>query len=245
MQDFRADSGDRPDLAIGLLPYPSAEPTSGGSEAMVTTRRTPLLLVAALTLLAGAADAAKVVRLADQSGSEKGRRAAELCRQVDVKSRGDGSVAQLEQSLAMAEKALAENEKDAKAHFAVFCSLGRRAEIEGADMESLTSLGRLRDALDRALEIEPSFVDALLAKGRMLARLPWILGGDAEEGERLIRHALELDPSSTVARLQLAHVLSERGEDAEARRIAREVVDRAEKPALRDEAHVLVASLSK
>jgi tetratricopeptide (TPR) repeat protein len=212
---------------------------------MVSTRRKPLLLVAVLTLLAGSAEAAKVVRLGDPSGSEAGKRAAEMCRQVDVKKPSESAMAQLGESLALAEKALDENERDAKAHFAVFCSLGRRAEIEGADIESLTTLGRLRDALDRALEIEPSFVDALLAKGRMLARLPWILGGDAEEGEQLIRRAIELDPNSTVARLQLAHVLSERGEDAEARRIARDVVARAEKPALREEAHVLVASLSE
>ncbi len=212
---------------------------------MVATRRNPFLLVAMLSLLVGTAAAAKVVRLDDGSGSEAGRRAAELCRQVDVKSPGDGAIDQLGRSLAIAEKALAANERDAKAHFAVFCSLGRRAEIAGADIEGLTALGRLRDSLDRALEIAPTFVDALLAKGRMLVRLPWFLGGDAEEGERLIRRAIELDPGSTVARLQLAHVLSEKGEEAEARRIAREVVDRAEKSTVRDEAHILVASLSE
>lgn len=211
---------------------------------MVATRRKPLLLIAVLALTAGTAHAAKVVRLSDPTGSEKGKRAAEMCRQVDVKSRDDGGLAQLDESLALAEQALAENEDDAKAHFAVFCSLGRRAEMQGADLDSLTTLGRLRGALDRAIEIEPSFVDALLAKGRLLARLPWILGGDAEEGEHLIRRALDLDPDSTVARLQLAHVLSERGEAAEARRVARDVVARAEKPALREEAHVLVASLA-
>jgi tetratricopeptide (TPR) repeat protein len=212
---------------------------------MAATRQKTLLLIAVLSLLGGTAEAAKVVRLDDGTGSEAGRGAAQLCRQVDVKSRSEAAKGQLVRALALAEKAIAENENDAKAHFAVFCSLGRRAEIEGADVEGLTTLGRMRDSLDRALEIEPTFVDALLAKGRLLARLPWILGGDAEEGERLIRRAIELDPSSAVARLQLAHVLSERGEAAEARRIAREVVDRAEKPALREEAHVLVANLSE
>jgi tetratricopeptide (TPR) repeat protein len=212
---------------------------------MVATRRNPLLLIAVLSLLGGTAEAAKVVRLDDGTGSEAGRHAAELCRQVNVKTRSEGALHQLERSLAMAEKALAANQDDAKAHFAVFCSLGRRAEIEGADIDGLTVLARLQDSLDRALEVEPTFVDALLAKGRMLSRLPWILGGDAEEGERLIRRAIELDPDSSVARLQLAHVLSEQGEEAEARRIAREVVARAEKPAIREEAHVLVASLSE
>jgi Tfp pilus assembly protein PilF len=73
-----------------------------------------------------------------------------------------------------------------------------------------------------------------------------MLGGDANEGERLIRRAAELDPSSPVPRLHLAHVLIDQGQEAEARELAHDAIPRAEKspePAIRAEAKQLEARL--
>lgn len=195
---------------------------------------------------AGTASAEGIVTLADASGGELARRAIEHCTRAAAESSPGRALTRLDEALVLAERAVATDPVDAKAHFAVFCSLGRRAEIEGAGIDALGNLSRMRDALDEALALEPGFVDALVAKGRMLAKLPWMLGGDADEGERLIRRALELDPDSAVARLQLAHLMAEQGEATKARRLARAAMVIAERLAernLRDEASILVASL--
>lgn len=207
--------------------------------------RTVLFAVLAM-LLALPAHAERIVALGDDSGSELARRAIEQCSRASTEMDPVHAIAGLEHALALAERAVAEDPRDAKAHFAVFCSLGRRAELEGAGLGALSSLARMQESLDQALALEPTFVDALVAKGRMLARLPWVLGGDAAEGERLIRRALELAPDSAVARLQLAHLMAEQGESSKARRLARAALALAERLAesrVREEASILVASL--
>ena len=202
---------------------------------MLGIHRTLAAILANVALLAATAEAARIVTLNDGSGSEAARQAVRLCNETIGIDPGDpgfdekAAMAKLDRALSLGERAVAANEQDAKGHFAIFCSLGRKAQLEGADLESLTNLGRIREELDRSLEIEPQFVDALVAKGRLLARLPWMLGGDADEGERLVRRALELDPSSPVAPLHLAHVLIDQGHEEEARRLAQSAIERAEK----------------
>ncbi len=161
-------------------------------------------------LLAGSVAASTLVRLADTTGSAAGRRAALLCLDAVVAPAGDPmALALLDEALALAETALASNTHDAKAHFAVFCSLGRRIEIEGFGVDSLDNVARLRKSLEAALASEPELVDALVAQGILLTRLPWLLGGDDEAGEVRLRRALELDPASDVARIALAGLTEE------------------------------------
>ena len=222
---------------------------------MLGKRQTIAAILGNLCVLAASAAAAKVatkvVTINDATGSDAARQAVKLCNDVapvdGAQAAADpGAVKKLDQALTLAERAVQADARDAKAHFAVFCSLGRKAEVEGADLQGLASLGRMREELDRALEIEPAFVDALVAKGRLLARLPWMLGGDADEGERLIRRAAQLDPSSPVPPLHLAHVLIDQGQEAEARELAHDAIPRAEKspePAIRAEAKQLEARL--
>jgi tetratricopeptide (TPR) repeat protein len=196
---------------------------------MLVRRGTLAAILANLALLAATAQAAQVVTLSDGTGSEAAREAARLCNETVAVVGSSAVTAKLDRALSLAESAVKANDRDAKAHFAIFCSLGRKAQLEGADIESLANLDRIREELDRALEIEPEFVDALVAKGRLLASLPWMLGGDADEGERLVRRALELDPSSPVAPLHLAHVLIDQGQAVEARKLARPAIERAER----------------
>jgi tetratricopeptide (TPR) repeat protein len=196
---------------------------------MLGIRETIAATLASLALLASTAHAARVVTLADGTGSPDARRAVRLCNEAAAAASEEAAAEKLDRAQALAEMAVEAHPEDAKAHFAMFCSLGRKADIEGSEIEGLANLGRIRESLDRALELEPGFVDALVAKGRMLARLPWMLGGDADEGERLIRRALELDPDSAVAPLHLAHVLIDQGEEAEARKLAHQAIERAEK----------------
>jgi tetratricopeptide (TPR) repeat protein len=84
---------------------------------------------------------------------------------------------------------------------------------------SLTGLFKLRAVrreIERTLELAPDFPDALLGKGALLLALPRLLGGDDEEGERLLRRALEIDPAYVGARLELASALAGDGRRDEA-----------------------------
>jgi Tfp pilus assembly protein PilF len=94
----------------------------------------------------------------------------------------------------------------------------------GVSVRSLVEIRRLRREIGRTLELAPDWPDAVLAKGSVLLELPRILGGDAREGERLVRESLRIDPHFLTARLTLARALADRG----ARREARAETKRAE-----------------
>ncbi|MEW6273104.1 MAG: hypothetical protein AB1689_27825 [Thermodesulfobacteriota bacterium] len=185
-----------------------------------TTRRTSLRstivsLCATIVLAAPAAGrAGDLVFARDETGSPLAREAVSLClRSVTVS--GDEREALLERGLEVAERAVAASDRDAKAHFAVFCNLGRKLEAQGPSLAALAEIKRVRAAIDRALALEPRFVDALVAKGAVLVRLPGVLGGDEDEGERLIRQAVAL---------ALAKALAEKGDDDAALNEARTVI---------------------
>ena len=91
----------------------------------------------------------------------------------------------------------------ALAHFAAFCNRGKRLQINGFSFSALGEVRRLRQEIDRAIELAPDWPEALAGKGAMLVALPRLLGGDVEEGERLLRRALTLDPSNVEASIIL------------------------------------------
>ena len=122
----------------------------------------------------------------------------------------------LDRALARAERAVADDERDALAHFAVFCSLGGKMRRAGLGVGALVDLRRLRREVDRTLELAPDFADALAGKGALLLDAPRLLGGDPKEAERLLRRALEVDPDYLGPRLDLVRALRARGAEAEA-----------------------------
>ena len=138
-------------------------------------------------------------------GSDLAAEALFLCRVAELVTVSEAE-ALLERGLAEAEQAIAADDLDAKAHFALFCNLGRRVQLRPIGLRSLTEMRRARRELDRTLELAPRSVDALAAKGALLLALPWFLGGDREEGERLLRQALEIDPEFAYARVTLARL---------------------------------------
>lgn len=192
------------------------------------------------------ARAEKLVFARDASGSPAARQAVTLCLDA-AKAESDAKRAEmLERGLQQAESAVADTPNDAKAHFAVFCNLGRKLEEEGASLAGVTNLSRLQSAIDRALALEPGFVDAMTAKGAFLVKLPSLLGGDAEEGERLLRRAVQLAPDHAPARLELAKALNEKGDKHAALEQARAVLtvaDARSSAAETREARALTAKL--
>lgn len=116
----------------------------------------------------------------------------------------------------LAEQAVALDERNADAHFALFCNLGELMRIDGESISSLMGLRRLMSELDRTIELNPNHVDALAAKGTLLLRLPRLFGGDAQKGEAMLREVVERDPTAVSSRLTLAKTCGARGERSEA-----------------------------
>ena len=174
-----------------------------------------MLQLVIASLLVGLAAAA------DPIGSPRSREAMTLCNRADDVAADEGS-ALLERSIRLAEQALAEDDRDALAHFAVFCVVGRQARKSGLSPLNLWRIRRLRKEIDRTLELAPDYPGALLGKGALLLNLPRLLGGDKEEGERLVRRALVVDPDFIEARLELARALAacDRREEARAEALA-------------------------
>lgn len=150
-------------------------------------------------------------------GSFRGLEALALCDAAAREPAAAARSALLERGLALGEAAVAADDGDAAAHFAIFCNLGRRLQLRPLGWGSLAAVRRVRRAIDRALVLAPDSPQVLTAKGVMLLELPRLFGGDAAEGARLLRRVLDLSPGFTAA----ARALAERAGDAAALSVAR------------------------
>ena len=164
-------------------------------------RWTTLAILALCLFEAGAVWADESV-----SGSRSAREALTLCASADSAPPTDRlSILSLAQQ--RAEEAVRENSRDPTAHFAVFCSLGKRVEIRRGTqgfLAVLGDLGRIRREIDYTLALAPDYPAALAAKGQMLMELPVLFGGDPQEGQSLLRRAASLDPNDSQIRSLLA-----------------------------------------
>lgn len=179
--------------------------------------------------------------------STKAQQAIELCDSVGSVPKDEG-LERAEKGLALAEAAVAEDDKSAEAHYAVFCNLGRQLEHESINTSTLSSLKRVRREVDRALELKPDYVEALMGKGSLLVNTPRFFGGDVAGGEKLLRRAIELDPHHAQAHVQLAKSLAARGAKNEARGEAQKALEIAEarkKAEAAADARAILAKLNK
>jgi hypothetical protein len=126
----------------------------------------------------------------------------ELCQRAETESH-DVRVETLTHGLAIAQAAVAADERDGLAQFALFCNLARRIRQGGLRLGSPFEVMRALRALDRAVALAPTDADVMTAKGALLIELPTFLGGDAEEGETWLRRALAIAPDHATARAYL------------------------------------------
>jgi len=144
-------------------------------------------------------------------------------------------VGHFEKGQAMGEQAVALDDRSADAHFALFCNLGELMRIDGElSITSVMGFRRMTKELDRTLELAPDHLDALSAKGTFLLRLPSMLGGDREKGEKLLRYVLLKSPQSVNARLSLAKSYCADGRHSEALSLASEALSLAQAHRLDD-----------
>jgi hypothetical protein len=149
-----------------------------------------------------------VVAWADQLdlSTDWANEALALCEAADAVPARDRA-AILSRGLERAEEAVRANSRDAAAHFAVFCNLGKTADLRRGALGFvgiLRDLARVRREIDDTLTLAPNYPAALAAKGEMLRELPLFLGGDPDEGQRLLHRAATLDPENPRIRSMLA-----------------------------------------
>jgi hypothetical protein len=144
-------------------------------------------------------------------------------------------VSHFEKGQAMGEQAVALDDRSADAHFALFCNLGELMRIDGElSVTSVMGFRRMTKELDRTLELAPDHLDALSAKGTFLLRLPFLLGGDREKGEKLLRYVLLKSPQSVNARISLALSYCADGRHSEALSLASEALSLTQAHQLED-----------
>ena len=148
---------------------------------------------------------------------QKGRRAKDP----------DMRLGHFERGQELAEKAVALDDRSADAHFALFCSIGERMRANGEVLFSIFEYGRMMDALDQTLLLNPHHIDALSSKGTILIEVPRLLGGDPEKGEVMLRQVIKDDPDSINARMVVARSCSDRGEHQEAFDLAKKALELA------------------
>lgn len=120
-----------------------------------------------------------------------------------------------------AQTVLSRNPDSAGANFVYFAAQGRILMADGIAKNFMTLRSLDKQYLDRALEIDPAYPNALAAKGGVLLDLPTLMGGDADEGLRLLKRANQINPSGVGTRVSLAKALARSGATEEALRQAR------------------------
>ena len=133
-----------------------------------------------------------------------------LCAAADTLTSEQREIA-LARGLALADAAVAADDRSARAHYAVVCNLGKATGLRGVSLGAFRAVARLRREMDATLALAPNDAEALAAKGALLVRLPRLLGGDPVEGEQLLRRALAVDPLNVTARTYLTELASQRG----------------------------------
>ena len=170
--------------------------------------------------MAVAADAAipreAAQRLADQALEER--------KKADRLETGWQEV--YDHGIELANQAIALDPSVADAHYALFVNLGKKSERTGVGSQFM-NISRLKELLNKTLELDPNHAHAWEAKGEMLLRMPRLWGGSASEGERALRRAAELAPRWSKPELRLAELDWKNGRAAEARTEAERARDLA------------------
>jgi tetratricopeptide (TPR) repeat protein len=173
------------------------------------------LLPLILGCLASTAQAGDLFYSSTPGAPPSAARAIRICETIDSTA-PEKRAEQLAAAIKLADRAATRFPDSPQAQFAVFCSLGRQLETSKNHLQSLFLVRRAHHAIQKALALQPNYIDALVAHGAMMGQLPWMLGGDNDQAESLIRRALSLDPAFLPAYRELASLLQAQGRGEEA-----------------------------
>jgi tetratricopeptide (TPR) repeat protein len=139
--------------------------------------------------------------------------------------------AALDRGVKAGEQASKINPNKPEGYFWQAANMGALAESYGL-WQGLKYRGRIKDALERALKIDPAWQQgsADRALGRWYFRVPGLFGGGTAEAKQHLQRALNYNPNSTVTLFFLADVAIEERKYAEARTLLQRVLDVPEDP---------------
>jgi tetratricopeptide (TPR) repeat protein len=160
----------------------------------------------------------------------------------DFRARSDAERhAAYEQGARAAQRAIAIEPGNERAHLLYAFNNGRSAQITGV-MHALALVGTIRGESETVLRLNPSSVDGLILAAGLAAEMPALMGGDRGKAEVLFTRALALDPHHTGGRLELArlYIAQRRWSDA-----ARELQTVIEDDASSDRPRWIVSDLPR
>ncbi len=110
-----------------------------------------------------------------------------------------------DKGLAYGRRAMAVNPAGREGHFYYMANLGTRARLRGLGAIIL-KVSELKKEMDKALELDPNYPQALVARAQFLAQLPKIFGNREEEILALYHRALQSNPRFVVVYYYLAEI---------------------------------------
>ncbi|HYC55505.1 MAG TPA: tetratricopeptide repeat protein [Candidatus Binatia bacterium] len=167
-------------------------------------------VVMTLALLVAASEAAAGSIVSIPPAVSLANRADSQLRAGELLPPSERATAFYRQALELAQQALALDPSNARANFVYFAAKGRVLMLEGT-ARNVIALKNLRPFLDRALQSDPDYADALAAKGGMLLELPKYLGGDPRQAEQVLARAVQLMPTGPSTRHLYAKALLKNG----------------------------------
>jgi tetratricopeptide (TPR) repeat protein len=224
---------------VRLLPASTGQ-TTFPMMSPLHSRRLPLLvLLPVLSLLspcalgvakadeaAAASEAAAKVRDPERAAALTAEALAMLDKGEDLTDEKQRLAAYIEGEK-LAQQAVDLDDSNADAYFALFGNSGRRLLLEsGFNPFNLIKVNR---TLDRCLQLNPDHSDALAARGGMYRQLPGLFGGSLTKAEKDLKRSIELDPEATGARIELARVYHDMGQDDKALPLLEQALYWAEK----------------
>jgi tetratricopeptide (TPR) repeat protein len=145
-----------------------------------------------------------------EAAQDLASRAIVLMKQGEDEVSADAKLVAYREGLALAKRALAIDDNNADAHFALFASEGRIMLLEGVTPNPVTLL-KVNKELERCLDLNPNHSDALAAKGGLYRQLPWMLGGNLDKAEEHLKRSIAIDPNAVGARIELARTYRDKG----------------------------------
>lgn len=132
----------------------------------------------------------------------------------------------LERGIEAARAAVAIDATRPEGHFWLAANMGALAESFGL-RQGMKYRGRIRDALETALKLDPSFLQgsADRALGRWYFKVPGLFGGSNRKSEEHLRKALTYNPRSVISHLFLGDTLADMGRKDEARKEYQAAID--------------------
>ena len=107
----------------------------------------------------------------------------------------EAKVARLDEGVKLAEQCIASNPKNSECHEALGNVLGTKAE-KGGVISGIGSLGKIRDAFKKAIELDPRNFSAANSLMTFYLEVPGLMGGSNSKAKEVIAETQKMSPAA-------------------------------------------------